>query len=98
MATHKSAEKRDRQNKKRNLRNRSASSTMSTAIKAVRDAAATGNKEDLSKKLKSAQKIVAQTVRKGALHKNTGSRYVARLATLANKATTKASTTKTASK
>jgi len=85
MATHKSAEKRDRQNKKRNLRNRTASSEMKTAIKAVRDAAATGNKEDLLKKLKAAQKIVAQTIRKGALNKNTGARYVSRLASLTNK-------------
>ena len=85
MATHKSAEKRNRQNKKRNLRNRTANSAMKTAIKAVRDAAASGDKEDLLKKLKVAQKIVAQTIRKGVVHKNTGSRYVSRLASLTSK-------------
>jgi small subunit ribosomal protein S20 len=85
MATHKSAEKRNRQNKKRNLRNRDASSAMKTAIKAVRDAAAAGNKDELLKTLKTAQKIVSQTVRKGAVHKKTGSRYVSRLASLTSK-------------
>ena len=85
MATHKSAEKRNKQNKKRNLRNNSAGSAMKTAIKAVRDAIVSGDKEALLKSLKSAQKVVAQTVRKGVIHKKTGARYVSRLA----KATTK---------
>jgi len=89
MATHKSAEKRDRQNKKRNLRNNASSSAMKTAIKAVREAAASGNKEDLLKTLKNAQKIVAQTIRKGAINKNTGARYVSRLTIMTNKTTTK---------
>lgn len=85
MATHKSAEKRNRQNKKRNLRNNAATSAMKTAIKAVREAAASGNKEDLLKTLKNAQKIVAQTIRKGVLHKNTGARYISRLAKTTSK-------------
>ena len=85
MATHKSAEKRDRQNKKRNLRNNAAGSAMKTAIKAVRDAATAGNKENLLKALKNAQKIVSQTVRKGVIQKNTGARYVSRLAKITNK-------------
>jgi small subunit ribosomal protein S20 len=85
MATHKSAEKRNRQNKKRNLRNNAATSAMKTAIKAVRDAAVSGSKEDLLKTLKNAQKIVAQTIRKGVLHKNTGARYISRLAKTTSK-------------
>ena len=85
MATHKSAEKRNRQNKKRNLRNNSASSAMKTVIKAVRDAATVGNKENLLKVLKNAQKIVSQTVRKGVIQKNTGARYISRLTKMTNK-------------
>lgn len=88
MATHKSAEKRNRQNKKRNLRNNAAGSAMKTAIKAVREALSSGDKDTLLKTLKNAQKIVSQTVRKGVIHKKTGARYVSRLA----KATTKSAT------
>jgi len=85
MATHKSAEKRNRQNEKRNLRNNAAGSTMKTAIKAVKDAIVAGKKEDLLKALKNAQKVVSQTIRKGTIHKNTGARYVSRLTKLTNK-------------
>jgi len=85
MATHKSAEKRNKQNKKRNLRNNSAGSSMKTAIKAVRDAIVSGDKESLLKTLKSAQKTISQTIRKGVIHKKTGARYVSRLAKAASK-------------
>jgi len=85
MATHKSAEKRNRQNKKRNLRNNTAGSAMKTAIKAVRDLAAVGKKDELLKALRNAQKIVAQTIRKGTIQKNTGARYVSRLTKMTNK-------------
>ena len=85
MATHKSAEKRNRQNKKRNLRNNAAGSAMKTAIKAVRDAVVAGDKDALLKSLKNAQKVVSHTIRKGVIHKKTGARYVSRLAKTANK-------------
>jgi len=85
MATHKSAEKRNRQNKKTNLRNRSTKATMKSAIKAVKDAITSGKKDDILKALKAAQSTIAKTVRKGVVHKKTGSRYVSRLTTLTNK-------------
>ena len=85
MATHKSAEKRNKQNKKRNLRNNAAGSAMKTVIKIVREAATSGNKETLLTALKNAQKMISQTVRKGVIHKKAGARYVSRLAKMTNK-------------
>jgi len=86
MATHKSAEKRNRQNIKANARNSSVKSTVKTAIKNVRDAVASGSKkEELLKAFKAAQKAIATSARKGALSAKTGSRYTSRLANLVNK-------------
>ena len=88
MATHKSAEKRNKQNLKRNERNKAAKSKMKSVIKDLRDAAtATGSKkETLLAKLQTAQKVIASTASKGVINTKTGARYVSRLASLVNKA------------
>ena len=90
MATHKSAEKRNRQNIKAKERNTSAMSAVKTAIRDVKAAATSGSKkEDLMKVLKVAQKAIASSARKGVMSAKTGSRYVSRLASLVNKTASK---------
>ena len=87
MANVKSAEKRNKQNKKRNARNKMAKSSMKTAIKNLKEAVTAGKKDPEA--LKNAQKVIAQTARKGVLHKKTASRYTSRLAALVNKSASK---------
>ncbi|MEI6079988.1 MAG: 30S ribosomal protein S20 [bacterium] len=87
MANHKSAIKRNKQNLQQNERNSMAKTKMRSAIKEVREAAASGNKEELMKKFLSAQKIIATTSSKGAIASTTGARYISRLASLVNKTT-----------
>ena len=74
MANHKSAEKRNRQNEKRNAINRSNRSKIRTQIKASATGAgdATGN-ELLGPTL------IDKAVNKGLIHKNTAARYKSRL-------------------
>ncbi len=87
MANVKSAEKRNKQNKKRNVRNRVAKSIMKTALKTLKDAVSAGKTDPET--LKNAQKTIAQTARKGVIHKKTASRYVSRMASLVNKSASK---------
>ncbi len=87
MANVKSAEKRNRQNKKRNAQNKMAKSSMKTAMKAFKDAVASGSKD--SNAFKNAQKVVAQTARKGVIHKKTAARYISRMASSVNKSASK---------
>ena len=87
MANVKSAVKRDKQNKKRNERNKMAKSAMKTVLKALKESVAAGKKDPDA--LKNVQKIVAQTARKGVIHKKTAARYVSRMASLVNKSASK---------
>ncbi len=87
MANVKSAVKRDKQNKKRNERNKMSKSAMKTVVKTLKESVAAGTKDPLA--LKNAQKIIAQTARKGVIHKKTASRYVSRMALLVNKSASK---------
>ena len=82
MANHKSAEKRNRQNVKRSLRNRSIRSSMRTVISEFRSAVKNGSekKEEIFKKTVS---IISKTASKGVLHKRTAARKISRLAKLA---------------
>ena len=89
MATHKSAMKRNKQNIKKNTRNRTAKSEMKTVIREVREAAASGKTEDLQKKFKAAQKLIASTASKGVIAATTGARYISRLASLVGKSVSK---------
>ena len=79
MATHKSAEKRARQNKKRQLRNASVKSSVKTRLKAVLGAVEDKKKDDSRKALSEAIVIIDKAVSKGVLHKNTASRKISRL-------------------
>jgi small subunit ribosomal protein S20 len=79
LATHRSAEKRDRQNKKRKVRNASVKSQTKTEIKKVLAAVEGKESENSEKALKSAIKVIKKAASKGVYHKNNASRKVSRL-------------------
>ncbi len=76
----KSAEKRERQEAKRRLRNRMAKSTMRTAIKKFDAAVAAGDKEAAVKALAESNKLLDTVAGKGIIHRNTAARKKSRLA------------------
>ena len=79
MANNKSAIKRIRQAEKRRLRNRSIIGSMRTAIKKARTAVDSkdANAPEL---IRTAASLVDKAVSKGALKRQTASRYISRLA------------------
>lgn len=84
MANHKSAEKRNRQNKLRNARNTHIRSTMRTFVKRVRTAVAEGDMETARQMLEKAVPCIDKAAAKGVIHKATASRKISRLAKLVN--------------
>jgi small subunit ribosomal protein S20 len=80
MANIASAEKKNRQMIKHRAANRSAMSAIRTAVKSARNAV-DAKATDAAEQVKSAIAIIDKAVSKGLLKKQTGSRYVARLAT-----------------
>ena len=82
MANHKSAEKRNRQNKIRNARNTHIRSTMRTYVKKVRLAVAEGDSEVAQAMLEKAVPCIDKAATKGVIHKATASRKISRLAKL----------------
>ncbi|HET8740878.1 MAG TPA: 30S ribosomal protein S20 [Acidimicrobiia bacterium] len=78
MANIKSQEKRNRQNEKRRLRNKSIKSDLKTAIRKVHQASAAG--EPVDELFNSAQKKIDTAASKGVLHPNTAARKKSRLA------------------
>ncbi len=81
----KSAEKRERQEAKRRLRNRMAKSTMRTAIKKFDAAVAAGDKDAAVKALAESNKLLDTVAGKGIIHRNTAARKKSRLAHAYNK-------------
>jgi small subunit ribosomal protein S20 len=79
VATHKSALKRDRQNKTRRLRNLTYKTKAKTAIKEVRLAIANKDIEAAKKSLPKAVSILQKVQSKGVLHRNNVSRKISRL-------------------
>lgn len=79
MANHKSAEKRVRQNEKRNLINRSNRSKLRTQIKKLRSALAASDKSKSNELLVPTVSLIDKAVNKGLIHRNTAARYKARL-------------------
>lgn len=82
MANHKSAEKRNRQNKIRNARNTHIRSTMRSYVKKVRTAIAEGDMETAKTILEKAIPYIDKAASKGVIHKATASRKIGRLAKL----------------
>lgn len=79
MANHKSAEKRVRQNAKRNEINRSNRSKLRTSIKKLRTSVAASDKTGSVELLNPTVSMIDKAVNKGIIHKNTAARYKSRL-------------------
>ena len=79
MANHKSAEKRVRQNAKRNEINRSNRSKLRTSIKKLRSSVAASDKSGSLELLLPTVSLIDKAVNKGIIHKNTAARYKSRL-------------------
>ncbi|TAN39664.1 MAG: 30S ribosomal protein S20 [Nitrospirae bacterium] len=74
-----SAIKKARQSEKRNERNRTLRTKIRNIIKAAESTAAENNKEETTKALRKAEKVISSAASKGILHKNNASRKISRL-------------------
>ena len=79
MANHYSALKRARQTETKTTRNRANKSRLRGALRSLREAIAKGDKEAAQTAYRETVSVVDKGVQKGVLHKNTASRYKARL-------------------
>ncbi len=79
MPNHKSAEKRVRQNAKRNTVNRSNRSKLRTQIKSLRTALAGSDQNQSRELLNPTISVIDKAVNKGLIHKNTAARHKSRL-------------------
>jgi small subunit ribosomal protein S20 len=79
MPNHKSAEKRERQNVRRNAMNTSSRSRLRSQIKRLRVALATGKTDEARTLLPATIAVIDKAVQKGVLHRNTAARHKARL-------------------
>ena len=79
MATHKSAEKRDRQSKKRRERNIADKSMIKTKVKSVLSALESKNKEATVKALQGVIPALDKAAVKGVIHRKNASRKISRL-------------------
>ncbi len=86
MATHPSAEKRNRQRITRTDRNRSVKTQYRTLVKKVREAVANGDHAAATTALKEAIPALDAAVTKGVLHRSSASRSISRLTVAVNKA------------
>ena len=85
LATHKSAEKRARQDAKRHARNRAVKSETKTIVKALR-AELDAGAANVEGKLRAAESALRKAASRGVIPKRRASRLVSRLAKRANKA------------
>lgn len=86
MANHKSAEKRARQAKKRNLINRMRKSQIHTLTKRLKEALSKNDEKSAEKALSAVTSVLARAARKGTLHWRTAARKTSRLAKLVSAA------------
>ncbi len=70
MANIKSQIKRNRQNEKRRLRNKSVKSSLKTAIRKFNEAVAAGDAETAQTLLRDASRKLDKAASKGVIHKN----------------------------
>jgi small subunit ribosomal protein S20 len=80
MANIKSARKRAKQAVLLRQHNLSLRTSVRTAIKNVKKAVATGNKDAAAKVLRESQRTIDRVVAKGVMHRNAGDRHKSRLA------------------
>ncbi len=86
MATHASAEKRNRQSQKRRLRNQSVKSAMKTVLKQAHAALASGDKAKADQAVREATRTLDRAATKGVLHARNAARRISRLAQAYTKA------------
>jgi len=79
MPSHVSAEKRVRRTAKRTAINKNRRSKVRSAIRAVEEALASGDKKAATAALKAAEPEIMRGAAKGVIHRRTGSRKVSRL-------------------
>ena len=79
MANHFSALKRARQTETKTTRNRASKSRLRGALRSLKQAIAKGDKAAAQTAYRATVSVVDKGVQKGVLHKNTASRYKARL-------------------
>jgi small subunit ribosomal protein S20 len=79
MANHFSALKRARQTDKKTTVNRANSSRLRTQLRKLRTALASGDQSQTQTLYRETVSLIDQSVKKGVIHKNTGSRYKSRL-------------------
>ncbi|MDI3388617.1 30S ribosomal protein S20 [Streptomyces sp. B-S-A8] len=81
MANIKSQIKRNKTNEKARLRNKAVKSSLRTAIRKTREAAAAGDVEKATAALRDANRKLDKAVSKGVLHKNNAANKKSALAT-----------------
>ncbi|MEY3282934.1 MAG: 30S ribosomal protein S20 [Acidobacteriota bacterium] len=79
MPNHKSAEKRDRQNQKRNEINSSNRTRLRSQIRKLRELIEKGTPQDALQALPGTISVIDKSVQKGVLHRNAAARHKARL-------------------
>lgn len=79
MATHKSAEKRARQNPKKHLRNLSRKTRIKTTVKKLHEILNNNDKAAAEKTLRTVSSIIAKAASKGTLRQKTAARKISRL-------------------
>ena len=70
MANIKSQIKRNATNEKRRMRNKAVKSSLKTAVRSFREAAASGDKDGAVTALRTASRKLDKAVSKGVIHKN----------------------------
>ncbi len=85
MPSHKSSEKRMKQEAVRRQRNRSHSSTLRTQIKKLRTAITEGDAAKTTELLTPTTSLIDKSVQKGVIHRNAAARYKSRLTRQATK-------------
>ncbi|HEX2267241.1 MAG TPA: 30S ribosomal protein S20 [Actinomycetota bacterium] len=84
MANIKSQIKRNRQNERRRVRNKAVRTSLKTAAKKVRGAAAAGEGDAATTQLRQAIKDIDKAASNGALHRRAAARRKSRLARAVN--------------
>lgn len=79
MAHHQSAIRQHRRSVRRTATNKRNTSTLRTQVKKLRALIENNDKENAKKLLPQVFSAIDKAVKKGAVHKNTGSRYKSRL-------------------
>ena len=79
MARHKSAIRQHRRSLRRKAVNTQAKSALRTKMRKVREAIKSQDREAAAKMLPGLYQVIDRSVKKGAIKKNTGSRYKSRL-------------------